>query len=91
MITVPFQRNELSAPIATSSPKCLGDNGLSTPPKTSSLVSVASEGESGTEKAAQNLKEVIPSPFKRTLFWPEPKVEVLKKRKTEKIPRYLQS
>lgn len=91
LITVPFQKNEQSAPIATSSPKCLGDNGLSTPHKTSSLVSVASEGESGTEKAAQNLKEVIPSPFKRALFWPEPKVEVLKKRKTEKIPSVVTS
>lgn len=50
LITVPFQTNDLSAPIATSSPKCLGNNGLSTTPKTSSLVSVASEDESGTEK-----------------------------------------
>lgn len=33
----------------------------------------------------------IPSPFKRALFWPEPKMKVMKKRKTERIPAVVSS
>lgn len=36
-------------------------------------------------------EETVPSPFKRVLFWPEPKPATTKKRKVEKIPAVVTS